>query len=140
MRKLLLTAAVVCGLVVGVGSAGASGTTATAVSTNWSGYAVTGASPFTAVSARRVQPTASCTAGKATSSAFWVGLGGFSRSATSLEQIGTDADCDASGNVSYSAWYEILPAASTPLSVAVSPGDTISASVMIDGTTVSFQL
>jgi Peptidase A4 family len=54
------------------------------VSSNWAGYAVAGPVPasgaavsYRAVSGTWVQPTATCTPGKATYSAFWVGLGGF---------------------------------------------------------------
>ena len=74
----------------------------TSVSSNWSGYAVAGSAPdvsttFTSVSGQWVQPTASCTSSRSTYSAFWVGLGGFSESSQALEQIGTSADCTASG-------------------------------------------
>src|SRR6266576_745332 len=52
------------------------------VSSNWSGYAVTGAdattgaqTQFTTVTATWIQPRATCTHRAGTFSAFWVGLG-----------------------------------------------------------------
>ena len=140
MLRFLVKAAVVCGLLVVAGPASAATSTTTSVSTNWSGYVVAGAAPFTSVSATWTQPSVTCTPGRSSSSAFWVGLGGRSRGSNALEQMGTDADCDANGNANYSTWYEVLPAASVPLSVAVAPGDTITASVTVTGTTVDFAL
>ena len=93
-------------------------------SANWAGYAVhrSGIS-FRRVSASWRQPTATCTPGQAAFSAYWVGIGGFSQNSQALEQIGTEADCKASGQRVISAWYEIVPAPSTPISIAVGPGD-----------------
>ena len=45
-----------------------------------------------------------------TSLAIWVGLGGYSLTSGELEQIGTEADCDAHGRASYYVWYELVPA------------------------------
>jgi hypothetical protein len=117
----------------------AAATVATAVSSNWSGYSVTGTS-FSSVSGSWVQPAATCTRGSSGYSAFWVGLGGFDPSSQALEQIGTSADCSASGSTSYTAWYELVPAASVTVPLSVSPGDTVSASVAVSGTTVTLQL
>ena len=85
----------------------------TAVSTNWSGYAVSGTT-YKSVSGTWAQPTANCTSTSAatSSSAFWVGLGGNSTTSNALEQTGTEVDCLADGTVRYSAWYELLPAGS----------------------------
>jgi Peptidase A4 family len=103
-------------------------------STNWSGYAVhqTGVS-FRTVTATWRQPTASCAAGQRTYSAFWIGLGGYSLTSPALEQIGTEVDCTASGRVSSSAWYELVPAASHGIRLAVRPGDMVQASVSVSG-------
>jgi hypothetical protein len=62
-----------------------------AVSENWAGYeaAPSSASGFSAVSAAWTEPTAKCTAGQSTYSAFWVGLGGGSTQSSALEQAGT---------------------------------------------------
>ncbi len=114
---------------------------ATAVSSNWSGYAV-GGTRFASVSGSWVQPTASCTSTTAATgaSAFWVGLGGNSETSNALEQTGTEADCLANGAVRYSAWYELVPAGSVRVSLKVDAGDRISASVKVNGTSVTVQL
>src|SRR5438445_9441801 len=97
-RRVLLLGAlgVLCALPTGAFAA------RTATSTNWGGYAATGRT-FRAVSATWVQPKATCDGGVA-SSAYWVGLGGFSSANSALEQIGTQSDCDRDGNVTYSSW------------------------------------
>lgn len=112
----------------------------TAVSSNWAGYAVTG-STYSKVTGTWVQPTASCTSvSSTTASAFWVGLGGDSTSSTALEQVGTEADCNGDGTVSYSAWYELVPDAAVKVPLAVSPGNTISATVVVEATKVTVQI
>jgi hypothetical protein len=59
-------------------------------SSNWVGYAATGAAgSFTSVSASWTQPTASCATGSQYA-AFWVGLDGYT--SKTVEQIGTEAD------------------------------------------------
>jgi hypothetical protein len=106
------------------------GANATATSTNWSGYAVTGANgAFTSVSASWKEPTATCSSTRYAS--FWVGLDGYD--SNSVEQTGTDSDC--SGRTGdYYGWYEMYPAAPVNFSNPVSPGDSISASVTFSGT------
>jgi hypothetical protein len=116
-----------------------------ATSSNWAGYAVTPTAggpvaSFSNVFGTWVQPEVSCSSGSNSYSAFWVGLGGLTQGSTSLEQIGTDANCTAAGTPVYSAWYEILPAAPVTLNLAVEPGDTVSAAVTISGKTVSMRL
>ena len=99
-------------------------TTSAEVSTNWSGLVDTGAQ-FTGVSAQwvvpQVQPSSvsevSCT---------WIGIDG--TTGTSLIQTGTNQN-SSSGETSYSAWYEILPAPQTILG-GVLPGDHMQASVV----------
>ena len=80
---------------------------------NWAGYVVassaTTKTSFSAVSGSWTQPAADCSAGSPSHSAFWVGLGGYT--GDHLEQTGTSADCSATGQASYSAWYELVPAA-----------------------------
>jgi Peptidase A4 family len=103
-------------------------------SANWAGYAVHRAGvSFRRVSAVWHQPTAACSPDQPAYSAFWVGLGGFSQTSNALEQIGTETDCDPSGTPVLSAWYELVPAPSTPIRLTVQPGDTISASVIVNG-------
>ena len=68
------------------------------------------------------------------------GSGSDSSSATSLEQAGTEADCNASGSASYSAWYELVPSAPVKVGMAVHPGDHITSKVTVDGGNVTIQL
>jgi hypothetical protein len=117
------------------------------VSANWAGYAVTGPDPatgaavsYTAVAGTWVQPTATCTRGRATYSAFWLGLGGFSEGSQALEQTGTTADCTATGKPNYSVWYELVPAASVPIKLKLAAGDTISAVVLVNGSSVTVRV
>ncbi|MBV8396585.1 MAG: hypothetical protein JO064_10060 [Actinobacteria bacterium] len=114
-------------------------------STNWAGYAVTGsdASPisFTSVTGTWSQAAATCSPGDGSSaSAVWVGLGGYSLSSQALEQIGTDADCNANGPASYYAWYELVPSPPVNLTLKIDPGDVITTSVNINGNNVLLQL
>ena len=111
----------------------ARGTKNEAESTNWSGYAVTGGSgAFKSVSASWTEPKATCTSRRATQyAAFWVGLDGYSSS--SVEQTGTDSDCDGT-TPDYYGWYEMYPADPVYFSNPMAPGDSISASVTFSGT------
>ena len=105
---------------------------ATAVqSANWAGYADTN-DTFNSVASSWTEPTVNCAeqqlrvvgrhpgtehSGRAArwpgaASAFWVGLDGYT--STSVEQLGTDSDCD-SGTPSYYAWYEMYPNPSVTL-------------------------
>ncbi len=133
---------------------------ATAVSSaNWAGYADTN-DTYTSVSSSWSEPKVSCSSsgggvslgldgltglfnsllgGPSSASAFWVGLDGYS--STSVEQIGTDSDCD-SGTPSYYAWYEMYPNPSVTLltSDAVNPGDHLTALVASNAAGTSFTL
>jgi hypothetical protein len=105
----------------------------TAESTNWSGYAVTGANgAFHSVSASWTEPTATCTTRRSHQySSFWAGLDGYN--SNSVEQTGTDADC--SGRTPrYYGWYEMYPAFPVNFPNTVRPGDAMSASVTFSGT------
>jgi Peptidase A4 family len=105
---------------------------ASTTSTNWSGYAVTGASGhFTSVSASWTEPTAHCSGSGAKYAAFWVGLDGYNSS--SVEQTGSDSDCNGS-SPDYYGWYEMYPANPVYFNNAVSPGDHFTASVTFSGT------
>lgn len=107
----------------------------TVESDNWSGYAITGSS-FTEVRGSWIVPAVNCgvtpgTRSAPTASSFWVGLDGYT--STTVEQIGTDSDCDGRIPVYY-AWYEFYPANVVEIpSLAVSPGDKISAQVSYSG-------
>lgn len=99
-------------------------------SSNWSGYAQTGGNgTFSSVSASWTQPTAHCSSGDQYA-AFWVGLDGYN--SDSVEQTGTDSDCDGR-SPDYYGWYEMYPANPVYYSNPVSPGDSISASVTFSG-------
>lgn len=112
----------------------------TLVSSNWAGYAVTSADPatpyaFTAVSATWKQPPVACGQNDSdSSSAFWVGIGGYNLDSTKLEQIGTDSDCDQLGPPSYYGWYELVPGPPISFAMNVRPGDVMSASVTVSKT------
>lgn len=95
-------------------------------STNWSGYAVSaGVGAVSRVAGNWVVPAiASAVAGY---SSAWVGIDGFN--SNTVQQIGTDGDY-VNGVAQYYAWYEMYPAGFVKItSLAISPGDTISASV-----------
>ena len=99
-------------------------------SSNWAGYAATGASgSFTSVSASWTQPTANCAAGSQYG-AFWVGLDGYT--SKTVEQIGTEADCTGATR-KYYAWYEVYPGAGVNFTNPVSPGDKFTGTVTSQG-------
>lgn len=110
-------------------------------STNWSGYAVHRAGVrFRKVTATWRQPVAACRAGRTTYSAFWIGIGGYSLSSDATEQIGSELDCSASGAESISAWYELVPSPSHAIRMTISAGDTLVATVIVSGKTVTLAL
>src|SRR5947208_5818657 len=131
-RLFLLSVLVTSALATGTARA------ATSVSSNWSGYAVSGAS-FSSVRGGWTQPAAACTSGSS-SAAFWVGLGGNSDTSQVLEQIGTSSDCNANGTASYSAWYELVPAASVPIKLKLAAGNKVWASVEVNGSNVTLMI
>jgi Peptidase A4 family len=101
-------------------------------SENWSGYAVLGSS-FTVAKGSWVVPTVNCSKTPSTYSSFWVGIDGYS--STTVEQTGTDSDCNGS-TPRYYAWYEFYPAGSVLISsVAVAPGNVMSAQISYSGST-----
>jgi hypothetical protein len=103
-----------------------------AESTNWSGYAVDGSNgEFSSVSSSWTQPTATCTSRRSDQyAAFWVGLDGYS--SDSVEQTGSDSDCDGT-SPDYYGWYEMYPADPVYFTNTVKPGDSFSASVTFSG-------
>jgi len=117
------------------------------VSSNWSGYALVApidGTPvaFTDVTGTWVAPKARCIDGRRDASAFWVGLGGYSVSSTSLQQLGTAAECSGGTGAKpvYYAWWEVVPASSVRIPLTISPGDTITAAVLVKGQTITFSL
>ena len=115
-------------------------TASAATSSNWAGYAVHRSGVrFRSVSASWTVPAVDCTSGRAFSAA-WVGLGGYHTNAAALEQAGTEADCSASGNPRYSAWYELVPQPSHTLNLTVAAGDKVSVRVGVSGRRVTIRL
>jgi hypothetical protein len=136
---------------------------ATAVqSSNWSGYADTNET-YSSVASSWTEPTVNCGSsgglgdlsslglsslgglydsllgGPNAAAAFWVGLDGYN--STSVEQLGTDSDCD-SGTPTYYAWYEMYPNPSVqlPSQYPVQPGDKLTALVSSNSAGTSFTL
>lgn len=100
----------------------------TTTSTNWSGYAAYGTT-FTSVAGSWTQPEANCSGvrgRRVALAAFWVGLDGYE--SNTVEQTGTEADCDGARPVYY-AWYELYPQRLFVIAHEVKPGDAISARV-----------
>jgi Peptidase A4 family len=117
------------------------------ISSNWSGYSAispdgaTTPVAFTDVTGTWVQPRATCSVGRISSSAFWVGLGGYDPNSNSLEQLGTAADCDGNTSVpSNYAWWELVPAGSVRIPLKIKAGDTINAAVLVQGQKITFSL
>lgn len=95
-------------------------------STNWSGYAVTGAT-FTTATASWVQNAGTCTSGDGeTDMSPWVGLDGFN--SNTVEQTGTSVDCDGA-SADYYAWYEMYPANVVVINKTVEAGDHFTGTV-----------
>jgi hypothetical protein len=110
-------------------------------STNWAGYVASGAGvAMRHVSGTWVMPTATCPGGSRSYEATWVGLGGYHTTSTALEQIGTESDCTRSGTATYSVWYELVPAESVAIHLAIHPGDLVSASVGVNGSLVRLRI
>jgi hypothetical protein len=107
-----------------------------AVSSNWSGYAVAaGPGSVNTVSATWVVPAVT---GRGTAySSTWVGIDGFNSS--TVEQIGTDSDL-YNGVPRYYAWYELYPSVSVELGLLVQPGDTIAAQVSYSSSHFTLQV
>ncbi|TLY17450.1 MAG: hypothetical protein E6K86_01960 [Thaumarchaeota archaeon] len=100
-------------------------TNGAATSTNWSGYAVTGpAGSVTDAKGSWIVPSVICSSA-ASYSSFWVGIDGFG--SNTVEQTGTDSDCQ-NGIPTYYAWYEFYPGPAFLITgITVRPGDRISA-------------
>jgi hypothetical protein len=107
----------------------------TAYSLNWSGYAVTPGGGVTAVHSAFTVPAAGLV--PPGFAATWAGIGGYNTS--DLIQAGVAENSLPSNPLfgpQYYAWYELLPAAETPISgcsgdssCSVRPGDQVSVSI-----------
>jgi hypothetical protein len=116
--------------------------TAASISANWAGYVALPKSSrsFTSVSGSWIEPTLTCSAGRESYSAVWVGLGGYHTSSRGLEQIGAEADCLRNGQASYATWYELIPAGPIALNLKTRPGDQMTASVTVIGQHATLRL
>jgi hypothetical protein len=97
---------------------------------------MTTGSKSTAVSGSWIatNPTATSTTA-ASFDATWIGIGGVT--SADLIQVGTSNTISASGVVSSSAFYELLPAPATTISsLVVNPGDHMSASITETSTSI----
>jgi hypothetical protein len=93
-------------------------------STNWGGYALTGApGTFNDVKGSWIVPAVTCSGGNQYSS-YWVGIDGYD--SKTVEQVGTSSDCVGS-TPRYYAWYQLYPHNSQTLMLTIHPGDVISA-------------
>lgn len=114
-------AAAVCAFVPATASAAST----QAVTNTWAGY-VAHSKIYTSVSASWLQPRAGCLGTAASSTAFWVGLDGFTD--PTVEQAGTEAVC-TNDRAGYFAWYELYPANPVTLPNLVAPGDSITTTI-----------
>jgi len=110
-----------------------------ATSYNWAGYVATGnPGQITWVYGKWRAPPVYC---NSTTSyvATWLGIDGYNSS--TVEQIGTTAQCSG-GVASYYAWWELYPASSVQLitKITVHPHDIFEASVTYSNSTHEFTL
>jgi peptidase A4-like protein len=96
-------------------------------SRNWSGYAIPSGN-FTSVSGSWTVPTVNPPNRLRARqfSSTWVGIDGYSDG--DLIQAGTEQDW-LGGAASYEAWWEILPADETRLTLAIHPGDVMDVTI-----------
>jgi peptidase A4-like protein len=103
-------------------------------SSNWFGYnkaLLPKAQLFKSISGDWDVPVATQhTPGESENSSVWLGIGGGCFESTCLQsdptliQTGTEEDVDASGNATYDAWYELIPAPELKITtMTVHPGD-----------------
>jgi Peptidase A4 family len=100
-------------------------------STNWSGYADTGTA-FSTVTGSWTEPSATCSGRSESLAAFWVGIDGYS--SDSVEQDGTLIECYHRTAFQYT-WWEMYPTnAIQVVGSTLAAGDSITASVVRNGT------
>jgi hypothetical protein len=106
-------------------------------STNWSGYADT-STTFSTVTGNWTEPSVSCSSGRTSYAAFWVGIDGFTSG--SVEQDGTLAECSR-GRAFYFSWWEMYPTnAIQVVGSSVAPGDSIGSSVVRSGSSYTLKV
>jgi hypothetical protein len=100
-------------------------------SDNWSGYAVIGTA-FTDARGSWIVPKLDCAVNPNGAVSFWVGIDGWDNN--TVEQTGTESQCNGYQPVVY-AWYEFAPKAGVTIRrIAVSPGEAMEAEVHYTGT------
>lgn len=115
----------------GVNSLAGTGNTSTNISSNgnsrnWSGY-ISNSGTYTLVAGTWTIPQAT-SSGHTATDATWIGIGGVS--ANDLIQAGTQNVVNPSGQVQTTAFYELLPNASVPITTfSVKPGDSITVTI-----------
>jgi len=98
---------------------------ANAQSFNWAGYVATGGS-YTGIGGTWTIPSVP-TATSLEADAAWVGIGGVQ--GQDLIQAGTQDIVNPGGAVTYQAFYEILPATSVIVPLAMHAGDSVTAAI-----------
>ena len=136
MKRALAAAVAVLAL-----GAGTTGKAATAVSSNWAGYAVCG----TTYSSRQRHLDAAGRELRASTPPrprrpSGSGSAATPRPRTRSSRPAPRPTARATAPPRYSAWYELVPAGSVKVALKVSAGDRISASVKVNGTKVTVQL
>jgi hypothetical protein len=106
---------------------GAAPATYAYTSTNWSGYLASGGN-YTSVTGAWAVPRVSGNGASTSADATWIGIGGVT--SDDLIQVGTTDIVSARGQVSSTAFYELLPAAETPVpGMTIGSGDSMSANI-----------
>jgi hypothetical protein len=99
-------------------------------SDNWGGYAVVGTA-FTDARGSWVVPSIDCAVNPNGAASLWVGIDGWED--RTVEQTGTESQCNGTQPVTY-AWYEFAPKAGVTIrSIRVSPGEDMDADVHYNG-------
>lgn len=99
-------------------------------SDNWAGYAVVG-NAFTEARGSWRIPSVDCTVNPNGAASFWVGIDGWDND--TVEQTGTESQCNGYKLVTY-AWYEFAPKAGVTIkSIRVSPGEDMEGEVRYVG-------
>jgi|HubBroStandDraft_6_1064221.scaffolds.fasta_scaffold06330_6 hypothetical protein len=95
-------------------------------SDNWAGYAVVGTA-FTEARGSWTIPSVDCTVNPNGAASFWVGIDGWDND--TVEQTGTESQCDGYKLVTY-AWYEFAPKGGVTIkSMRVTPGEDMEGEV-----------
>ena len=99
-------------------------------SDNWAGYAVVGTA-FTEARGSWTVPSVDCTVNPNGAASFWVGIDGWNND--TVEQTGTESQCNGFKLVTY-AWYEFAPKAGVTIkSIRVTPGEDMEGEVRYVG-------